>query len=137
MELQGFNIFPLPFFPSRQGRGKQLSDSLVGGIFLFGRYGDRPYCFRDSPYRAGINPAPTIIISHRSHLRLARLAVPLCLAPCALCPVLYASCATDHGFASGGTTDGLFPPDLHVFPQWTLEAEASQFFLQSSINIHI
>ena len=31
----------------------------------------------------------------------------------------------------------LFPSNLHVFPQWPLEAEASQFFLQSSVNIHV
>ncbi len=31
----------------------------------------------------------------------------------------------------------LLSPNLHVFPQWPLEAETSQFFLQSSINIHV
>jgi hypothetical protein len=39
--------------------------------------------------------------------------------------------------AEGLTTDGLFSSNLHVFPQRPLEAEASQFFLQSSINIHV
>ena len=73
-------------------------------------HGGRLYYFYDLPYRAGINPAPTIISCYRSHSRLARLGVPLCLAPCALCLFLHAPCSMLHA-ANGVSHNGQLTTD--------------------------
>lgn len=46
-----------------QGRGSVAAVYLFMEMLSLGRYSERPYCFHDSPYRAGMNPPLRFFLS--------------------------------------------------------------------------